>query len=144
MRSLLAHGADPNVRRAGNESPLMHAAFNDDETAVRLLLDAGADPNLRGREGNTAVFYSGTLPVLNLLMAAGADINIQGTGGSTALMQAIVGGAFDAALVLIEAGADVKVRNARGQTALDVAQEQRRKTREPALTVIVRELQRRR
>jgi ankyrin repeat protein len=44
LRLLIAHGADPTVRDAGDQaSPLHFAAANGNLESVRVLLDAGAD-----------------------------------------------------------------------------------------------------
>jgi ankyrin repeat protein len=54
LRTLLAKGADPNLRRPNANGPLHIAALNGDEPAMRLLLAAGADPFARNKDGKTA------------------------------------------------------------------------------------------
>jgi ankyrin repeat protein len=46
MKEAIATGADPNEIDDGM-TPLMFAIYRGDEEAVRLLLDSGANPNLR-------------------------------------------------------------------------------------------------
>ncbi len=49
LRLLLAHGADPNQRGINDYTPLHMAVVARDPLAVRILLDGGADPELRTR-----------------------------------------------------------------------------------------------
>ena len=91
VRSLLAAGADPNVRTEKGYTPLMLAAASNYLEVVQLLLDKGADPNL------------------------------QSNPGYTALMLATAEGYDNIARVLIERGANVKLKSANGKTALDLA-----------------------
>ena len=46
MRELIAAGADVNARGKGNMTPLLWAFFDDQPERFRLLLEAGADPNV--------------------------------------------------------------------------------------------------
>ncbi|XP_035219251.1 KN motif and ankyrin repeat domain-containing protein 2-like isoform X1 [Stegodyphus dumicola] len=41
-----------------NQTPLMHAASWGSHGMVRLLLDAGADPNFQDKDGSTALMYA--------------------------------------------------------------------------------------
>jgi ankyrin repeat protein len=84
VRALLAKGADPNVRTPksmapmgargggglgrgtlGEQTPLMIAARNNREAAMRALVAAGADPALRAQDGTS------------LLMAAAAGARLE-------------------------------------------------------------------
>src|SRR5687768_5551699 len=52
IRLLLAFGADPNQRGINDYTPLHMAVAENNPAAVRLLLDGGADPQLRTRIDN--------------------------------------------------------------------------------------------
>lgn len=49
LRLLLAHGADPNQRGINDYTPLHMAVADGNAMAVQILLDGGADPQLRTR-----------------------------------------------------------------------------------------------
>jgi hypothetical protein len=49
LRLLLAHGADPNQRGINDYTPLHSAVAERYTLAIQILLDAGADPDLRTR-----------------------------------------------------------------------------------------------
>src|SRR4029453_5112636 len=49
LRLLLAHGVDPNQRGINDYTALHMAVAEKNLLAVQLLLDAGADPELRTR-----------------------------------------------------------------------------------------------
>ncbi|MGH2486560.1 MAG: ankyrin repeat domain-containing protein [Ktedonobacterales bacterium] len=54
VRLLLEHGANPNATQHGGYTPLHETAQNGFLVATRLLLAAGADPNVRTNEGRSA------------------------------------------------------------------------------------------
>jgi len=56
LRLLLDHGADPNLRRNGNDEPLLHWAVKNRRRVefLQLLADRGADLTATDAHGNTA------------------------------------------------------------------------------------------
>ena len=79
---LLEHGANVHMAsKPGGFTPL-HSAVADDaghhdvKELVRMLLDAGADPNARSASDGTPLHtaaFTGNIPVIQMLLAAGAD-----------------------------------------------------------------------
>ena len=89
---------------------------------VELLLEAGADPNVRDtqRVDTTPLFECGLKPeVIEPLVRAGADVNARDRNGTTPLIR----NAFIEPFVreLLAHGADPSLVNERGDTALSVA-----------------------
>jgi hypothetical protein len=71
LTKLLDHSADPNTAPVWGLTPLMVAATQGNEQAVRVLLAHGADPNRRTPQGRTAVDLAkeqGQTGVIALLM----------------------------------------------------------------------------
>lgn len=89
---------------------------------VQALLNAGADPNARDRDGDTALMKAAienkNHEVVKVLLAAGANPNIKNKFGSTALMFAAGNGNPEMTQALLDAGANPHERNTDGQTAL--------------------------
>lgn len=97
------------------QSPLRLAVQVGSVSVIRMLLDAGADPNARldlvspvsGRRefGVTAVMYANTAEVVSLLVEAGANPNAIDSDGSSVFVR--VGELFDARLAeaLVGSGA---------------------------------------
>ena len=54
-QTLLQYKANPNAKNTGGLTPLMIAAFGNQDMIVSLLLKAGANPNLKDEEGKTAM-----------------------------------------------------------------------------------------
>jgi ankyrin repeat protein len=80
---LLAAGEDANAVFAG-EPVLMKAARAGSPTAVRALLDAGADPNVvEPVRGQTALMWAavrGNNEAITVLLDYGADVNVRSKG----------------------------------------------------------------
>ncbi|KAJ5560405.1 hypothetical protein N7513_002804 [Penicillium frequentans] len=96
-------------------TPLRHAIYNGSMQCTKLLLEAGADPNLVV-EGDTplysACFYRSrsALDIVNLLIRYGAQVNpSQDCARSTPLQIAAEGGEPEIVKLLLDNGADPNV-----------------------------------
>lgn len=64
---LLAHRADPNAPDRQNDTPLHVAALINDYQSMLALLEAGADPTLRNKQGKTFAAYFAIHPKESLM-----------------------------------------------------------------------------
>ena len=93
VKELLACGAEVNSFDSIGYTALHYAAKDQNTALVRLLLEAGADPNAQDVRniGNTplgAVAGNCSLELARILVAAGADPTVPGWMQITALDQA--------------------------------------------------------
>ena len=118
------------------EDALVHEVWRQDMPAIQRLLQAGANPNLPGREWSSAIACSGendaTGDIVRVLVAAGANINIQDAQGLTPLHHAVdmaIDGTIQRSLdaidwtvvgVFLDLGADPMIRDARGETVYEM------------------------
>ncbi len=85
---------------------------------MSLLLDRGADANLGGQYGQTALMEANSAEKVKLLIAHGAQLNTVDEQGETALIHAVDRGDVEVVEALLQAGADASVQDAKGETAL--------------------------
>lgn len=99
------------------EIPLFRAAESGSVECLRLLLDAGADARARDSFKHTAMYYAGSIPVVEELLRAGLILEDRDNFGWSPLRSAVGDGeaAMPRIRALIEAGADVNARH-RGYT----------------------------
>jgi ankyrin repeat protein len=101
-----------NVRKNNDfESVALHSAVTYGSVeAVRILLDAGVDPNIRDFYGITpmhyAVVHQDQIGMVELLAESGTVIDDAQTDLGSPLHCAVEGRRFGAAITLIELGAD--------------------------------------
>jgi ankyrin repeat protein len=72
---LLKHGAQVDSRRYDGQSALHLSVSMDDLATARVLVDAGANVNLRDKHGRTPVYYARGLDVAKLLVESGAKLD---------------------------------------------------------------------
>lgn len=107
VQFLLESGAEVNYRLPDTGETALHAALTKTDRqrydrVVRVLLDAGADPN------------AATVPGI----ATGAFMRDARTRGETPLHRAAAFGTPDTLRLLLDAGAQVEARDAHGDTPL--------------------------
>jgi uncharacterized protein len=103
------------------ENPLLEAAERGDRTAALRLLAKGADPNVPGPDGTTALMWAASnddLELVRALLNAKANVALKNHFGTTALTEAAVVGSARVIDALLKAGADVNTKNPEGETPL--------------------------
>jgi uncharacterized protein len=108
-----------------SESPVADAAMRAEWTAVRALLEKGADVNAAQGDGMTALHWAarqGEVATVAMLLHAGANVRATTRlGGYTPLLLASQMGHAPVIDLLVKAGADAKSASANGATALMLA-----------------------
>jgi uncharacterized protein len=108
-----------------SESPVADAAMRAEWTAVRALLEKGADVNAAQGDGMTALHWAarqGEVTTAAMLLHAGANVRATTRlGGYTPLLLASQMGHAPVIDLLVKAGADAKNASANGATALMLA-----------------------
>lgn len=125
VRAAIKKGADINGLDELGGTALGVAAIKGNLEIIKILLQAGADPNLSG-DGDDSPPLQSLLreEVTRLLIEAGAEINWQDSDGITSLMiPAMNWGGLEQLKVLLEAGANPNIGDSKGKTALMYAVE---------------------
>lgn len=110
-----------NLRNSAGETPLMMAAIRGNLSAMRRLIERGAQVN---QEGWAPLHYAASqtaVEPLALLLDKGADINARSPNGSTPLMMAARYGSEDGTKLLLRRGADAQLLNEQNLSASDFA-----------------------
>lgn len=130
-------------------TPLMSATLSIDEdtTAVKKLLDTGADVNAATRDGYTALHFAAMADWnedddgrMRVLLAAQPDLDAvamtQAGGPWTPLMLAAAEGYSSQLRALVEAGANIELADELGRTALMLAADQNCETFEKIAALV--------
>jgi cytohesin len=123
LREALDAGFHVNAQSGDMQNTALHRALSNLE-AVRVLLDAGADPNLADWAGFTPLHnaaedgYPESIP---LLLDHGAELEARTKIDDTPLSIAVLSDDAKALEQLLEAGANPDVENKRGETPLEIA-----------------------
>jgi len=120
VRLLLEVGANVDEPTLPGTTALFPAATTSAEI-VKLLLDKGANPNVRAKTDATPIMFTRGADVIALLLARGADVRARSKTGETALMETALRGDLAGSKLLLEKGADVNAADHRGYTPLLLA-----------------------
>jgi ankyrin repeat protein len=107
---LIRNGPHPHL--ADDDAP------HEDVAIIRVLLQAGADPNIPNGEGKTVLHDVLDPDEARAFIAGGAKLEVKDNEGETPLLAAFT---EDVAVVLIEAGADPLAKYSTGETFIEVA-----------------------
>jgi ankyrin repeat protein len=133
LRVLIDHGAVVDARdRWGGRTALFECAVWHKPAALTVLLEAGADCNIRSAGGGTPLMGAAwpfpqdteAIETIQILLDATADVNAVDDTGKTALIHLVEDtqhdtGHLEIARLLIEGGADVRLRDQEGKSVLD-------------------------
>lgn len=132
VKAMIDAGADPNIRQTKGPwhaaTPLFLAIERKSTRLAGVLLENGADPQMRGNRGNafplSVAAWRGELSMVKLLVAHGAKVNAAKEDGQTALHAAVLTNRKENADVvrfLLSKKADKNARTKAGESALDIA-----------------------
>ncbi|XP_014772755.1 ankyrin repeat, SAM and basic leucine zipper domain-containing protein 1 [Octopus bimaculoides] len=86
IMNILANGVDPNANIPGEKFAPIHYSAGLHESITRLLLDHGADPNIKTIDGLTPLHIAaswGQLDIVKLLLEKGANVANRDDDGNT-------------------------------------------------------------
>lgn len=121
------HTTHPNQTDSRGSTALTIACYYNNKEAAKLLLDAGAAPDLIDGMGNSALMgacFKGNYEVASLLLAAGATIDMQNANSATALTFAATFGQSGIVKLLLEKGANPFIKDRFGKNPVDYAEVQ--------------------
>jgi ankyrin repeat protein len=101
---------DTSYFRSGEDDwNLLESVIQNNKEAVLMLLNRGANPNVKAEGGMTALMYaaeSGDTLMVQLLALNGGDLEETLSDGTTPLLIAVLNGHFDVAYFLLRKGAN--------------------------------------
>ncbi|HUI92431.1 MAG TPA: ankyrin repeat domain-containing protein [Chitinivibrionales bacterium] len=117
-----------NCRRPDGTTPLLAAVQANNNAAVGILLEHGADASLADTMHFDALYWAlrkGHYQIADALLAHGVNVDRPNAQGNSPLMSAVMRGDLATAHYLLSRGADRKRKSASGQTPKAVAQRNR-------------------
>ena len=123
LQAIIDHAVDVNALNKDNETALTIACINKDESAINVLLDARANPNIADDVlGDTclhvAVKHQCSIEALQAIIDHGVDVNATNKTNTTAFMSACQRRNIVAIKLLINAGIDTNIVDNFNRTCL--------------------------
>jgi len=111
VQTLVQAGADVNYVDPDGNPLLALALANEADDVALYLIDKGANPDVKNRQGSPLLLLVDSDVVARRMVEAGADVNVRDSQGWTPLLEAVYTGKAEVAAFFIEAGADISVRH---------------------------------
>ena len=125
VQAIIEHFADVNAVSNQGQTALWFACFDGLESFVKILLDAGANPNIcdKGKDSSLYSAIRGYCSIDTVMgnINHGADINAVNDVGGTPLLHACNTGQTDSVRLLLKLKADPNIANNDGDTCLHAA-----------------------
>ena len=125
VQAIIEHGADVNAVNNRIQTTLWFACFNGQVNIVKILLDAGADPNISDTNNDSclhAAIYGCCCPeAIQKIIACGAHVNTANKDGATPILLACSTAQTESVKCLLKAKADPNIADADGDTSLHAA-----------------------
>ena len=122
LQAIADSGANVNAATKKNRTALMIACLVGNAEAIKLLLNAGANPNIRDEDDDSCLFHAirgvCSKDDLQVIINHNADVNVLNKKNHTALIMACLNGKADAVNVLLNAGAKPNITDRFGNTCL--------------------------
>lgn len=128
LNEILNKGVYINTVNRRGETSLICSSSCENVSAIRLLLERGADPNIYDKDNESALGYAvlfGNPEITSMLIEAGADLEVENDEGRTILHNALLGAkseekSIEVIQLLIDANINTK-KKYRGQSPLEMA-----------------------
>lgn len=126
IKQHIEYGSDLNKPEPMfGSTPLMSASAMGQLQVAQMLVEAGADVNLKNKDGSTAlqiaIVFDKT-EIAEFLIDAGSELNGKNNDGSTPLHTAAFFCRLDIVKQLLKNGADKTIKNNYGDTAKEVVE----------------------
>lgn len=112
-----------NAKDNHEGTPLTSSVSQGNYAIIKLLIDSGANVNLPGQSGITALHEAAISKdenIIKMLLSKGADVNIKPDYNISALHLAAMNNSYKIAKLLLQAGADKNMLDNNGKRAVDV------------------------
>lgn len=144
LKTLLAAGADLEVRDGEGRSVLSRVIKFIDRDMLQDLLQAGADVNSQDDKGKSVLnraMKSVNMDEMHLLLQPGTDVNLRDNAGRTPLYRLFKNSNVnqEKAILLLERGADPDIQDINGRAAVPANWERRHKRRYESLIEVIRQ-----
>ena len=125
VQAIIDHGADLNAVNNTGQTALWSACCDGQVHFVKILLNAGADPNIAD-ENNDSSLHSAmyglcSSETVQKIIEHGARINVQNKNGATPLLLACSGAQPEVLKLLLKRKADPNIADENGDTSLHAA-----------------------
>lgn len=122
LKDLIDSGFDlDSIDRCG-KTALLWAVSKNKLQSVKMLLEAGSNPNILSYHDDNPLFisiYEGNLEILNILLQNNnININLKNSKGHNALHVALYNKFFDAVKLLVNSGIDINIKDNDGFSPL--------------------------